>query len=140
MVLRCRGRINNSSLQPESKNPILLPPNHPFIDLLIRRTLQKIKHSSVQTTLTMLREHVWILSGTQSVKHVLRCCVTCRRHKGLPYSSCNMFQIYQAWVSQKLHTLLVEVKTVINSRQLTYVEDDQDGMNYTLSPSNLVNG
>ena len=38
------------------------------------------------------------------------------------------------------NTLLVEVKTVINSRQLTYVEDDQDGMNYTLSLSHLVNG
>lgn len=103
MVLRCCGRINNSSLQPESKNPILLPPNHPFIDLLIRRTLQKVKHSSVQTTLTMLREHMFGFSVVHNVKHVLRCCVTCRRLKGLPYSSCNMFQIYQAWVSQK-HT------------------------------------
>ena len=32
------------------------------------------------------------------------------------------------------------METVINSRPLTYVEDDQDGVSYTLSPSHLVNG
>ena len=40
----------------------------------------------------------------------------------------------------ELNTLLVEVESVINSRPLTYVEDDQDGVSYTLSPSHLING
>lgn len=40
----------------------------------------------------------------------------------------------------ELNTLLVEIKSVINSRPLTYVEDDQDGVSYTLSPSHLING
>ena len=40
----------------------------------------------------------------------------------------------------QLSTLLVEVEAVINSRPLTYVEDDQDGISYTLSPSHLING
>ena len=29
---------------------------------------------------------------------------------------------------------------MINARPLTYVEDDQDGLSYTLSPSHLING
>ena len=32
------------------------------------------------------------------------------------------------------------MEAVINSRPLTYVEDDQDGVSYTLSPSHLANG
>ena len=30
--------------------------------------------------------------------------------------------------------------SVVNSRPLTYVEDDQDGVSYTLCPSHLING
>lgn len=40
----------------------------------------------------------------------------------------------------ELNTLLIEVESVINSRPLTYVEDDTDGINYTLCPSHLING
>ncbi|XP_022778270.1 uncharacterized protein LOC111319803 [Stylophora pistillata] len=40
----------------------------------------------------------------------------------------------------ELNTLLVQIQSVVNSRPLTYVEDDQDGVSYTLSPSYLING
>ena len=40
----------------------------------------------------------------------------------------------------ELNTLLVEIESVVNSRPLTHVEDDQDGVSYTLSPSHLING
>ena len=40
----------------------------------------------------------------------------------------------------ELNTLLLEVEGVVNSRPLTYVEDDQDGISYTLSPPHLING
>ena len=30
-ILHCRGRVNNSSLAQNTKNPILLPNNHPWI-------------------------------------------------------------------------------------------------------------
>lgn len=38
------------------------------------------------------------------------------------------------------NTLLVEVERVINSRPLTYVEDDTSGTSYVLSPSHLIYG
>lgn len=85
-MLRCRGRIN-SSLPQTSKNPILLPSSHPYVDLLIRHTHERVKHSAVTNTLTTLRECFWILKGRQAVKRVLKRCVTCRKLEGLPYSS-----------------------------------------------------
>ena len=40
----------------------------------------------------------------------------------------------------ELNTLLAEIESVVNSKPLTYVEDNQDGVSYTLSPLHLING
>ena len=55
-VLRCKGRINNSSLALNSKRPILLPPDHLYVKLLITDVHQRVKHSGTNDTLTALRE------------------------------------------------------------------------------------
>ena len=39
---------------------------------------------------------------------------------------------------EEMNTILIEVESVVYARPLTYVEDDQDGLNYTLSPSHLL--
>ena len=41
---------------------------------------------------------------------------------------------------EEMNTILVELESVVNARPLTYVEDDQDGLSYTLSPSHLLHG
>ena len=89
LILRCHGRINNSTVPLTNKKPILLPSRHPFVDLLIRHTHERVKHSAVTNTLTTLRESFWILKGRQAVKRVLKRCVTCRKLEGLAYSSYN---------------------------------------------------
>ena len=40
----------------------------------------------------------------------------------------------------QLGTLLVETEGIINSRPLTYLSDDQDGIKGSLCPSHLING
>ena len=40
----------------------------------------------------------------------------------------------------QLSTMLIEIECILNSRPLTYVEDDTSGLTYTLSPSHLING
>ena len=40
----------------------------------------------------------------------------------------------------ELATLLTKVESVVSSRPLTYMEDDQNRVSYTLSPSHLTNG
>ena len=47
------------------------------------------------------------------------------------------------WTSlnfDELNTLVVEVESMINSRPLTYVLNDTEGISYALCPSDLVNG
>ena len=60
-VLKCRGRLNNSTLALSGKNPILLPHNHLFVKLLILQYHKRVNHSGVNDTLTLLREAYWIL-------------------------------------------------------------------------------
>ena len=69
-LLKCQGRIGNSSLPLSSNEPIILPSNYYFARLLILDAPDKVKHSGVNDTLTMLREYFWILKGRQAVKKV----------------------------------------------------------------------
>ena len=87
IFLRCKGRINNSSLTLNSKQPILLPHDHPYIKLLISDVHQKVKHSGTNDTLTTLRERFWILKGKQAVGKVIRWCTLCQRMDGSAYPS-----------------------------------------------------
>jgi len=84
-VLRCKGRINNSSVCLSTKNPMLLPSKHHFVKLLIRRAHHKSMHGGVRDTLMLLREQYWILKGRQSVRKIIRCCVVCRKFEGAAY-------------------------------------------------------
>ena len=41
---------------------------------------------------------------------------------------------------EELGTLLIEIESVINSRPLNYVYDDQEGVSYALTPAHLIYG
>jgi len=84
-VLRRKGRINNSSLTLNSKQPILLPHDNPYVVLLIIDAHQCVKHSGTNDTLTALRERFWILKGRQTVGKVIRSCTLWRRMDGSAY-------------------------------------------------------
>ena len=85
-IIRCKGRINNSTLSGDSKNPVLLPNKHAFVNLLIAHTHENSKHCGIRD-ITTIREKYWILRGRAAVKGVLRKCVNCRRLEGYPYKS-----------------------------------------------------
>lgn len=86
-LIRCKGRINNSALPQESKNPIFLPSKNDFVRLLIEHIHIKNMHSGVRDTLISLRERYWILRGRQAVRSAVRRCVTCKRYEGQAYDT-----------------------------------------------------
>ena len=101
-LLKCQGRIGNSSLPLSINEPIILPSNHYFARLLILDAPDKMKHSEVNDTLTMLRECFWILKGRQAVKKVLQNCVICCKFSGSPYPSVNSPDLPAIHVSENL--------------------------------------
>ena len=82
--IRCKGRISNSSLQISTKSPILLPAKHAFVNLLVKRIHDRVKHSGINATLTAVRERFWILRGRETVRRIFRHCVVCRRYDAVP--------------------------------------------------------
>ena len=86
-VMKCKGRISNSTVSLEEKNLIFLPAKDPLIKLLVMHIYQQAKHGGVKITLTTLRERYWILKGRQIVKSILHSCVVCKKLEDLPYAS-----------------------------------------------------
>ena len=84
-VLKCKGRVSNSTLAATEKHPVLLPTKHPFVKLLVREVHSRVKHGGVNTTLVATREKYWILKGRQLVKGILCRCVVCKKTEGSPY-------------------------------------------------------
>ncbi|KRZ04078.1 hypothetical protein T11_4559 [Trichinella zimbabwensis] len=84
-LLRMGGRLQQATLPPESKHPILLPSHHPLVELLIRDHHIRQLHAGVNQTLVAIRSKFWILKGRNAVKKVIRSCPTCRRVDAQPY-------------------------------------------------------
>lgn len=84
-IIRCKGRLNNSDLHLETRNPILLPRSHHVTALLIRQSHADVMHNGVKETLLQVRSRFWIVKGRQLVKKILHSCATCRRIQGQSY-------------------------------------------------------
>lgn len=84
-IIKCKGRMNNSSLPVNSRNPVLLPAKHAFVQFIIKDAHYSVKHCGVRDTLTTIRERYWILRGREAVKQFIRKCVICRKYEGKPY-------------------------------------------------------
>ena len=86
-IIRCYGRLNNSTLPIETKNPVLLPKNHYLTQLIIWDCHCRVLHNGTKETLQELRSRFWVNQGRQLVKRILRNCKLCKRIQGLSYGS-----------------------------------------------------
>ncbi|GFT86754.1 integrase catalytic domain-containing protein [Nephila pilipes] len=83
-ILRIKGRLDESELSLDEKQPILLPQNSKFTEMLILREHTKNFHSGVTTTLVILRRKFWIPKGRQLVKKIIKKCLICRKYSLKP--------------------------------------------------------
>ena len=86
-IICCRGRLNQSDLPTNLKNPILLPTKHRFTELLVKERHYVVHHNGTPETLAAVRERYWIVKGRVVVKKVIRQCHICRRYDGKPFTS-----------------------------------------------------
>ena len=71
----------------ETKEPILLPSKHHFTKLVIKEEHKQVHHNGIKSTLNGVREKYWVLQGRETVKRVLRWCVTCKKIDGKAFQS-----------------------------------------------------
>lgn len=84
-VIRCRGRIEHSQLEYDTKFPILLPSKHHVTNLYILSEHEKRFHFGIEDTMNSLRKSFWIPQMRQRVKSNIRKCVVCKKLQGGSY-------------------------------------------------------
>lgn len=77
-LLRVGGRLQQLIETIEVKDPLLLPPDHRFTELLVSDCHRRTLHGGLQDTLTQVRERFWILRARQLAKKVINKCNGCR--------------------------------------------------------------
>ena len=100
-LIRCDGRIENSSQEKESKQPILLPATHYFTELLIKEQHEVVHHNGIRDTLNLIRQKYWIQRGREAVKRIVRRCVVCRKLEAKPFPTPRAPQLPACRVSEE---------------------------------------
>jgi len=85
-LLRCKGRLQNTTIPFNGKYLILLPANHCVTARVIDDCHKRVLHNGSRETLAELRSRFWIVKGRQVVRKVLSRCVICKRIEGQHYA------------------------------------------------------
>ena len=80
-LLRVGGRLKNACIPYERKHSIILAPKHRLTYLIIKREHVKLMHAGCQAVLASTRMMFWILNGKNTIKKIIRECLTCFRVK-----------------------------------------------------------
>ena len=78
--------MGNSDFPYNTKHPIILPKDHLFTGLVVRRAHHHVVHSGVKDTLTEIRSRFWIPQGRALVRSIIQC-VICRRYAASSYKA-----------------------------------------------------
>lgn len=82
-LLKTGGRLRHASIDPEMKNPIILPKQSHVTRLLVSHYHTKVEHQGRQFTEGAVRAAgLWIVAGKRLISSVLHHCVTCRKLRG----------------------------------------------------------
>ena len=83
-LLRVGGRLKHSSLDFNTKYPIILPYRSHITDLIIEHFHSINGHTGRMHTLTQIRVKYWIIKGNAAVRRILSKCVRCRQYRSKP--------------------------------------------------------
>ena len=108
-ILRTKGRIGKTQTYDfDVINPIMLGKKHKLTELLVESFHSKIKHLGLQSTLTAVRlGGFWIPRMRQSIKSIIKPCVTCQKINSLAFKYPKMTNLPKGrvnFVKPFLHT------------------------------------
>nr|XP_054773349.1 uncharacterized protein LOC129281437 [Lytechinus pictus] len=78
------GRLNNAPLDERSRHPLILPPKHHVVKLLIRHLHETSGHSGKEYVLSLLRQRYWVVRGRRAVRQEVGVCFKCKRRDATP--------------------------------------------------------
>ena len=79
--LRIGGRLNGAPLNTNVKHPIILPKGHHVVQLIDQYYHHVSGHSSVEYTLSLIRQKYWIINERSTVRKVLEKFFACRKQQ-----------------------------------------------------------
>ncbi|CAL8145348.1 unnamed protein product [Orchesella dallaii] len=80
-IMRVGGRLNKADLPETRKHQIILPRNSNLVTILINHVHHEHLHSDFQLTWSVILSQYWIVRGRDTVRHIVRKCVVCRRYR-----------------------------------------------------------
>ena len=83
-ILRVNGRLDKSDLPFDTRQPRILPHEHPISSAIIAFVHNYRRHASPENTLCELFQSYWILRARALVKKYINKCFTCRKLRAKP--------------------------------------------------------
>ncbi|KAL6476782.1 hypothetical protein MHYP_G00152810 [Metynnis hypsauchen] len=84
-LIRVGGRLRKADdLPKDSIHPIVLAPDHPIMQLLVKDYDDRLLHAGPERVFAEIRRVYWILRGRQAIRKHQRHCVECRRWRSKP--------------------------------------------------------
>ena len=84
-IIRSQGRLKNTDLPYNTKDPIMLHRDHRLATLIVENCHRIVLHRGEKQTLTESRAQYWIVRGKSFVKKTLQKCKICKKLNGRPY-------------------------------------------------------
>ena len=75
------GRLQQAPISNSARHPTILPKPDHTVDLIIRHYHEVCGHSGLEYTLSLIRQHYWIINPRTAVRQVLNNCVSCRKRQ-----------------------------------------------------------
>ena len=79
--IRVGGRLKNSLLLPDHKNPFIISSRSHFSELIIQDRHRNVLHAGTQLILALIRKSYWIINGRRAVKSFISKCIPCIRYR-----------------------------------------------------------
>lgn len=81
---RVGGRLSRAPLSLDNRHPYLLPKNSHISLLFVRDRHAHALHGGYLRTAIEVRKRFWIIGDVNISRRVVRSCIICRRHRGIP--------------------------------------------------------
>lgn len=83
-LMRMNSRAQKARLTYASRNPAILPNDHPLVNLLVYYIHDRYMHMGEDLAVAGLLEKVWIINARSAVRRVQRNCQLCKIRKAHP--------------------------------------------------------